>query len=291
MSEDKPEPRLLAERRKRAGKAKPVQGRLKPATFKAYKTGSKASCGTCFAEPDEPCINTKTGEVLPEGKTHVNRRQSVELKTYVGDSYRLSPEAVEAEMEFSNFFGERHPRAGAAERLRMDPPDQSVIPEEGAYVTFAGSAQRVDGAHSTLKPGETYYAKWAPDTKEGWTKWGQFLITIQTERGPAWLFPDEYVVLQPAHLWYLVQDGTLRFTPSKGLGTGEFGDRVHYIRSRGISLEKAVLMCLGDIKTDIGYFTPVENFDAMWWRFQSVGLTPMEKDRIKELLQEAMVSA
>jgi hypothetical protein len=40
-------------------------------------------------------------------------------------------------------------------------PDRSVIGKEGSYVTFAGSQQSVQGAHSTLKPGETY---WGHDT-------------------------------------------------------------------------------------------------------------------------------
>jgi hypothetical protein len=194
----------------------------------------------------------------------------------------LSPEGIAAEMSVHY----SHPR----EVLRFDPLDSQVIDENGAYVTFVGSAQAVEGAHSTLRPGETYFANHAPDTKDGWTRCGQFLVTIQTERGPAWLFPDEYVVLGPDHLWYLVQDGTLRFTPNQGIGRMEFGDRVHYVRSRGIRLEDAVLMCLGDVKTDIGYFTPTENFDEMWWKFQSAGLTPMQKEQIQRLIVQRIES-
>lgn len=240
-----------------------------------------AYCYVCGASSGEPCRVRKTGRLL--SKPHESRRPRRVVSRFVSaDSNRLSPEGIAAEMSVHY----SHPR----EVLRFDPLDSQVIDENGAYVTFVGSAQAVEGAHSTLRPGETYFANHAPDTKDGWTRYGQFLVTIQTERGPAWLFPDEYVVLAPDHLWYLVQDGTLRFTPNQGIGRMEFGDRVHYVRSRGIRLEDAVLMCLGDIKTDIGYFTPVSQFDEMWWKFQSAGLTPMQKEQIHQLLTQRIES-
>lgn len=228
-------------------------------------------CFICGASAGEPCKVRKTGRLL--SKPHESRRPRRVINRFVSpDSNRMTDEAIAATMEVHGL--------NSLELLRHSPLDNQVIDESGAYVTFVGSMQAVEGAHGTLRPGETYFANWAPDTKEGWTRYGQFLVTIQTERGPAWLFPDEYVVLTPIHLWYLVQDGTLRFTPNQGIGRMEFGDRVHYVRSRGIRLEDAVLMCLGDIKTDIGYFTPVSNFDEMWWKFQSAGLTPMQKEQI-----------
>lgn len=236
-------------------------------------------CYVCGASQGQPCKVRKTGKLL--SKPHESRRPRRVVNRFVSsDSNRLTPEAIALEM-----FTVRGLRAGVGgdprEILRYSPLDTQLIDESGAYITFVGSAQAVEGAHATLRPGETYFANWALDTKEGWTQYGQFLITIQTERGPVWLFPDEYVVLAPDHLWYLVQDGTLRFTPNQGIGRMEFGDRVHYVRSRGIKLEDAVLMCLGDIKSDIGYFTPTSNFDEMWWKFQSVGLTPMQKETIR----------
>lgn len=231
-------------------------------------------CFVCGASAGEPCKVRRTGRLLH--KPHESRRPRRVINRFVSpDSNRMTDEWIAIETG-TLIRGRRNER----EVLRYDPLDSQVIDESGAYVTFVGSMQAVEGAHSTLCPGETYFANWAPDTKEGWTSYGQFLVAIQTERGPAWLFPDEYVVLTPMHLWYLVQDGTLRFTPNQGIGRMEFGDRVHYVRSRGIRLEDAVLMCLGDIKTDIGYFTPVSNFDEMWWKFQSVGLTPMQKEQI-----------
>src|ERR1051325_2821221 len=238
-------------------------------------------CYVCGASSGQPCKVRKTGRLL--SKPHESRRPRRVVSRFVSaDSNRLSPEGIAAEMSVHY----SHPR----EVLRFDPLDSQVIDENGAYVTFVGSAQAVEGAHSTLRPGEPYFANHAPDTKDGWTRCGQFLVTIQTERGPAWLFPDEYVVLGPDHLWYLVQDGTLRFTPNQGIGRMEFGDRVHYVRSRGIRLEDAVLMCLGDVKTDIGYFTPTENFDEMWWKFQSAGLTPMQKEQIQRLIVQRIES-
>lgn len=228
-------------------------------------------CYICGAASGQPCKVRKTGRLL--SKSHESRRPRRVVNRFVSpDSNRMTDEAIAIQ---SAIWGS-HP----LELLRYSPLDNQLIDESGAYVTFVGSMQAVEGAHSTLRPGETYFANWAPDTKEGWTQYGQFLVATQTERGPAWLFPDEYVVLTPMHLWYLVQDGTLRFTPNQGIGRMEFGDRVHYVRSRGIRLEDAVLMCLGDIKTDIGYFTPVSNFDEMWWKFQSVGLTPMQKEQV-----------
>lgn len=242
------------------------------------KSALTSYCNVCGAAPNQSCKVRRTNRVL--SKPHESRRPRRVVNRFVSsDSNRLSPEGI----AFESAVHRLSPR----EALRFDPFDDQVIDEDGAYVTFVGSAQAVEGAHSTLRPGETYFANWAPDTKEGWTRYGQFLITIQTERGPVWLFPDEYVVLAPDHLWYLVQNGTLRFTPNQGIGRMEFGDRVHYIQSRGIRLEDAILMCLGDIKTDIGYFTPTSNFDDMWWKFQSVGLTPMQKERILNSLEVA----
>jgi hypothetical protein len=236
-------------------------------------------CHICGVEAGQPCKVRKTGRLL--SKPHESRRPRRVISRFVSsDSNRMTSEAIN--LQLGTF------KCDKRESLRYSPLDDQVIGEGGAYITFVGSAQAVEGAHSTLRPGETYFASWAPDTKEGWTRHGQFLVTIQTERGPAWLFPDEYVVLAPDHLWYLVQDGTLRFTPNQGIGRMEFGDRVHYVRSRGIRLEDAVLMCLGDIKTDIGYFTPVSNFDEMWWKFQSAGLTPMQKEQILRSLSDVV---
>lgn len=235
-------------------------------------------CFICGAASRQPCKVRKTGRLL--SKPHESRRPRRVVNRFVSpDSNRMTPEAIAVTMAV-------HGR-NQLEQLRYDPLDSQVISESGAYVTFVGSTQAVEGAHGTLRPGETYFANWAPDTQEGWTRYGQFLVTIQTERGPAWLFPDEYVVLAPLHLWYLVQDETLRFTPNQGIGQMEFGERVFYVRSRGIRLEDAVLMCLGDIKTDIGYFTPTSNFDETWWKFQSMGLTPMQKERIMKSLSLA----
>lgn len=234
-----------------------------------------AYCYVCGAASGQSCSVRKTGRLLP--KPHESRRPRRVVSRFVSsDSNRLTPEGVSAELAAHG--------GNQRELLRYSPLDNQVIDESGAYVTFVGSTQGVEGTHSTLRPGETYFANWALDTKDGWTRYGQFLVTIQTERGPAWLFPDEYVVLAPDHLWYLSQDGTLRFTPNQGIGRMEFGDRVHYVRSRGIRLEDAVLMCLGDIKTDIGYFTPTAIFDDMWWKFQSAGLTPMQKEQIRNSL-------
>ncbi len=234
-------------------------------------------CYICGAASGQPCKVRKTGRVL--SKPHESRRPRRVVNKFVSsDSNRMTSEAIGIQLGTH--------KCDPRELLRYDPLDNQVIDEGGAYVTFVGSAQSVQGAHSTLRAGETYFANWAPDTKEGWTQYGQFLVIIQTERGPAWLFPDEYVVLAPEHLWYLVQDETLRFTPNQGIGRMEFGDRVHYVRSRGIRLEDAVLMCLGDIKSDIGHFTPVSNFDEMWWKFQSAGLTPMQKEQILKSISE-----
>lgn len=228
-------------------------------------------CYVCGAVSGEPCKVARTGRLL--SKPHASRRPFRVVNRFVSpDSNRMTDEAIAVH---SAVHGSH-----SLELLRYGPLDNQIIEESGAYVTFVGSVQAVEGAHSTLRPGETYFANWALNTKEGWTQYGQFLVTIHTERGSAWLFPDEYVVLAPDHLWYLVQDGTLRFTPNLGIGRMEFGDRVHYVRSRGIRLEDAVLMCLGDIKTDIGHFTPMSNFDEMWWKFQAAGLTPMQKEKI-----------
>lgn len=233
-------------------------------------------CYICGASSGEPCKVIRTGR--PLSKPHASRRPRRVVSRFVAsDSNRLTSEGIALELAV-------HGGGSPREVLRYDPLENQLIDESGSYVTFVGSVQAVEGAHSTLRPGETYFAKWAPDTTEGWTRYGQFLVTIQTERGPVWLFPDEYVVLAPDHLWYLVQDETLRFTPNQGIGRMEFGDRIHYCRSRGIRLEDAVLMCLGDIKTDIGYFTPTSNSDEMWWKFQSAGLTPMQKEQISRSL-------
>lgn len=242
-------------------------------TFVLPSSDESALSSYCYvrdASSGQPYKVRKTGRLL--SKPHESRRPLRVVNRFVfSGSNQLTPEAIAAELAVHG--------GNSREILRYDPLDAQLIDESGAYITFVGSLQAVEGVHGTLRPGETYFANWALDTKEGWTRYGQFLVTIQTERGPAWLFPDEYVVLAPDHLWYLVQDGTLRFTPNQGIGRMEFGDRVHYVRSRGIRLEDAVLMCLGDIKSDIGYFTPTSNFDEMWWKFQSAGLTPTQKEQ------------
>lgn len=237
------------------------------------------ACSFCFAQPGEDCVSMTSGKKVPHHQARYGETTWVER--FRPNSNRLTEEGVAHEMTMFAGFGLRE------DRLAYDPPDDLIIGEDGAYVTFIGSNQAVDGAHSTMKAGHTYFAKWAPNTKEGFDKHGRFLVHMETERGPVWLFPYEYVVLAPMHLWHLVKEGELRFVP-KNLSNTDFGWKYFYCLSRGIKREDALVMCLSDIHQDVGYFEPVNDNGDTWWRLQSVGLTPMQKEEIEQIILDSM---
>ena len=270
---------VLIERRRRAGLPTTSDYDSRVVRVVDPVPPEKKSCPTCLAEPGEHCVSMDSGMAVP---FHAKRVGGLVTRPrFVGDSNKLSEEGMAFEVE-----GLLMADVSRLDRFRYDPPVDRVIPLVGAYVTFVGSPHAVSGAFQKLKPGHTYFATHAPDTRDGYDHHGQFKVYFETGHGPVTLFAYEYVVLTPLHLWHLVREGALAFLP-KNIENKEFGVRFHYCLSRGIDRAEALLMCLGDIHQNVGHFAPTDERGAQWWRFQGVGLTPMVKEEVAVKMEAA----
>lgn len=272
---------VLAER-KRRGKYG-VQGTAPPGARTVRvpaRADDDAPCGTCFAQPGEPCVSMRTGKPLTHSKrlnglprVHASRRAAlVEVPKFVAGSNELTKEAKEVERAATGAF--RHlADVDPRDAWRFDPPKNNVLPKEGAFVTFLGSPHGVEGAFRMLRPGHTYFAQGRHDAH------GQYLVGFTTEHGPVNLLAYEYAVLDPLHLWHLVEEGALKFTPRQ-LSESDFGWQFFYCQSRGIPKAQALVMCLGSIQKDVGWFEPMGARGEQWWRLQGAGLPPHVKEQM-----------
>jgi len=242
----------------------------------------EASCGTCYAQPKEPCISMGTGKPLRYSKklgsrprVHASRRApSVSVPKFEAGSNKLTAAGKEVEDWLGNPFGYHYGGVDAGNPLdvwRYDPPTTNLLPEGGAFVTFLGSPHSVEGAFKKLQPGHTYFAQSAAHTRSGYDEHGQYMVGFMTEHGLVNLMPYEYTILDPLHLWHLVEEKQLKFTP-KNLSETDFGWQFFYCQSRGIPKAQALVMCLGSIRKDVGWFEPTEAMGEAWWRMQAVGL-------------------
>lgn len=63
------------------------------------------------------------------------------------------------------------------------------------------------------------------------------------------------------------------------------GEQVFYLQTRGVPLEDAMLLCLGTIKADVGWFEPTDERGGTWWILQSMGIPPGKVEKLLEDLE------
>jgi hypothetical protein len=80
-------------------------------------------------------------------------------------------------------------------------------------------------------------------------------------------------------LWHFVKEGHLKFT-AKGIAENDLEWQTFYLMSKGVPRNEALVMTLGSINKDVGWFEPTEDKGSQWWRFQATGLTPMQKEEL-----------
>lgn len=279
----------LEERRKRA-REMASGGRLMgkvPQTVTVAIPPEDAYCSYCHAKPDEPCITLRgkaPGRIRDEFHNARKGNWSKVPRFEEGETNELTEEGKAHEQAMTDLAvkGEGNPE----DRLRYDPADSQRIPESGGYVTFLGQKQGVGGAYSSfMEPGHTFFAQWAPKTKRGFDKHGQYKVYFETPEGPVYLFPYEFVRLSPMHLLHLVDEGVLAFHP-EGHAPDFFYDQIHYLQSRGISFSDAAFMVMDkDEQANIGWFEPLVEWDEQRWKLESAGLTPMEKEEMARTIE------
>lgn len=270
------------EQRARARGDKPPRG--VPQKVLVVKPPEESHCSYCYAEPGEPCIKMKgknAGEIRDE--YHAYRDEHTWEPRFEGDGNELT-DAGKAHEQAMAGLGSEWTGSNPDDRLRYDPLDSQRLPEEGGYVTFLGQQQGVAGAYSTfMEPGHTFYAQHAPKTEDGFDKYGQYKVYFETPEGPVYLFPYEYVRLSPQHLLYLVKENVLNLH-AKGHAPERMYEQVHYLQSRGIHYEDAVLMVMGEDQANIGWFEPLVDWDGHRWKLESVGMSPAEKQDLLNAL-------
>ncbi len=157
------------------------------------------------------------------------------------------------QITFGDPVGRRH--INLLNELTWDPTDKQRIPREGAWVMILRPPYVTSRAR--LKMGEIYYAKHLAQADQyGFLPHGRYQVQIETVRGGTIILEayeySRFTVPEVLNLW---QKKEIVFHPTN-IQLSRFNDIVHYARSRGIGLEDAMVMALGSIQENVGWFEP-----------------------------------
>jgi hypothetical protein len=92
---------------------------------------------------------------------------------------------------------------------------------------------------------------------------GSYKVKADTPWGTLTLWPYEYAVKDPKVIIELWRDGAMVFHPTN-TSLAHFNAVVFYVRSRGIELADAMVMALGTITGNVGWFEPATPELAAW---------------------------
>lgn len=168
-------------------------------------------------------------------------------------SYKLSDEAIEG--RDARGFGFR---TDPADRESYDAPKAKIIPKEGAWVIITRQLPPLEGElDKTVLVGRIFYALHHEDSDEqGFRPSGLYLLRLNSpENRDLYVFPYEYSVMDVATILKCWQDGEMDFHP-RNVDLATMNNIVFYARARGISMADAMVMALGTLKGDVGWFEP-----------------------------------
>lgn len=144
------------------------------------------------------------------------------------------------------------------EREVYDPPYNKRIMADGGWAIIIKSLPHLSEPklNRSVRVGRVFYIEHDEGVDEfGFAPNGRYKVVAKTRWGTVWLWPYEYAVLEPDKLIALWQAGELIFHPTD-MEPGRLNDVLHYIRSRGIGVADAMVMALGSIKGNVGWFEP-----------------------------------
>lgn len=173
-------------------------------------------------------------------------------------SYRPTAKQVDSRdaMEFSPLWTD------PANRLAYDPGEKQIIPKAGAWIMITRRLPPIEGNLDKLvRVGEIYWAFHHSDSDaEGFRPTGLYNVFISVAKQQPvrelTLWPYEYAKMSTGSILACWEDSEIVFHP-KDSTPWLLNQQVFYARSRGIALEDALVMALGTIEGDIGWFEPV----------------------------------
>lgn len=184
---------------------------------------------------------------------------SSDLRThYTGNTARYSFERLAEEKEAL----ESSPFAYDPRDCEVyDPPEKKRITKEGgwAMILMAIPVQAGEGIKENVRPGRIFYIEHDEGADEyGFGPSGRYKVITKTPWGTVWMWPYEYSVMTPELMISLWQAEEIIFNPTN-MEIGRFNDVVHYVRSRGVGVADAMVMALGTLKGNVGWFSPAEH--------------------------------
>ena len=149
--------------------------------------------------------------------------------------------------------------------LAYDPRAQQIVPKAGAWVMITRQLPPIEGGlDKKVRVGRIFYAWHHEDADErGFRPSGLYMVRMvaPSDTGESArelsLFPYEYSVLPVESILEMWQGEELKFHP-RNISLAALNNVVFYVRSRGIALADAMVMALGTLSGDVGWFEPVD---------------------------------
>jgi len=183
--------------------------------------------------------------------------RSVKVERKLG-SYKLDP--VEAEQRSGIAWN-----VDRANLLAFDPTKKQKIPKTGAWVMITRRLPPIEGGiDEKVRVGRMFYACHHDDAdEEGFRPNGMYAVRITTpeeigsQGRDLTILPYEYSIIPVEEILALWTTGEIIFHP-RNVGRAQLDATVFYARSRGIAVADAMVMALGTLSGDVGWFEPLE---------------------------------
>jgi len=148
----------------------------------------------------------------------------------------------------------------------FDPDAGKTIPKKGAYVMILRPLP-IAPPFDKITPGMVFWAKHPQGTdSRGFDAKGYYKVELFTPWGTPHVWPYEYSPIQGSRLVALYDAGELLFHPQH-IELASLEMRLYYLMSRGISKEQALLLMLGKLNKNIGWWEPRQDLKdriAQW---------------------------
>lgn len=168
---------------------------------------------------------------------------------------RLTEEEIDSRVELGP--------SPSLNRQSYDPDERQVLPKDGAWImVIRPLPPLVGGLDEHIRPGRFFFAERDPGGDEdGFCADGTYKAVVQSEWGEVKLFPYEYARMETDFILQCWQAEEIRFHPLH-IEAARLNEVTFYAMSRGVPLASAVVMALGTLNTNIGWFEPAEAIAA-----------------------------
>lgn len=178
------------------------------------------------------------------------------------DTYELTDSAKDS-LDMTGLFSGAEYMIDPRNRLIYDPQDAHRIPKTGAWVMIVRQLPAIVGSiDQEVRVGRVFWVEHEEGTDEaGFRKDGAYKVILHSPWGDVCLWPYEYARLDTAYIIDCWSKSELTFHPLN-MEPGRLNEVTFYARSRGISLADALVMALGSVTGNIGWFEPTPEIAA-----------------------------